>query len=60
MQEAGFPFDYEIPRELVAQEPLRHRADARLMVVDRQTARRSSTTMCAICPTCCRRAIGWC
>jgi S-adenosylmethionine:tRNA ribosyltransferase-isomerase len=30
-----FPFDYEVPRQLVAQEPLRHRADARLMVVDR-------------------------
>jgi S-adenosylmethionine:tRNA ribosyltransferase-isomerase len=28
-------FDYELPRELVAQEPLRNRADARLMVVDR-------------------------
>ena len=33
---ATFPFDYELPRRLVAQEPLRHRADARLMVVDRQ------------------------
>jgi S-adenosylmethionine:tRNA ribosyltransferase-isomerase len=32
----AFPFDYELPRQLVAQEPLRHRADARLMVVDRQ------------------------
>jgi S-adenosylmethionine:tRNA ribosyltransferase-isomerase len=31
----AFPFDYEVPRRLVAQEPLRHRADARLMVVDR-------------------------
>jgi S-adenosylmethionine:tRNA ribosyltransferase-isomerase len=30
------PFDYELPRQLVAQEPLRHRADARLMVVDRR------------------------
>ncbi len=30
-----FPFDYELPKQLVAQEPLRHRADARLMVVDR-------------------------
>src|SRR6188768_1560251 len=36
MPEAAFPFDYEIPRQLVAQEPLRNRADARLMVVDRQ------------------------
>ena len=32
----AFPFDYEVPRRLVAQEPLRHRADARLMVVDRR------------------------
>src|SRR4051795_2054710 len=30
-----FPFDYEVPRHLVAQDPLRHRSDARLMVVDR-------------------------
>jgi S-adenosylmethionine:tRNA ribosyltransferase-isomerase len=29
-------FDYEVPRRLVAQEPLRHRADARLMVIDRR------------------------
>lgn len=29
-------FDYELPRELVAQEPLRNRVDARLMVVDRR------------------------
>lgn len=28
-------FDYELPRELVAQEPLRRRVDARLMVVNR-------------------------
>jgi S-adenosylmethionine:tRNA ribosyltransferase-isomerase len=28
-------FDYEVPKRLVAQEPLRHRSDARLMVVDR-------------------------
>jgi S-adenosylmethionine:tRNA ribosyltransferase-isomerase len=29
-------FDYEVPRRLIAQEPLRHRVDARLMVVDRR------------------------
>jgi S-adenosylmethionine:tRNA ribosyltransferase-isomerase len=29
-------FDYDLPRELVAQEPLRRRVDARLMVVDRR------------------------
>lgn len=36
MPPGDFPFDYELPRRLVAQEPLRHRVDARLMVVDRQ------------------------
>ena len=30
------PFDYELPRHLVAQEPLRNRADARLLVIDRR------------------------
>src|SRR3990172_246650 len=35
MSSASFCFDYELPRELVAQEPLRNRVDARLMVVDR-------------------------
>lgn len=29
-------YDYELPRHLVAQAPLPHRADARLLVVDRQ------------------------
>lgn len=29
-------FDYHLPRELIAQQPLRNRTDARLMVVDRQ------------------------
>jgi S-adenosylmethionine:tRNA ribosyltransferase-isomerase len=28
-------FDYDLPRELIAQEPPRNRADARLMIVDR-------------------------
>ncbi len=31
------PFDYILPPELIAQQPLLRRADARLMVVDRQT-----------------------
>ncbi len=35
MSDESFLFDYELPRRLVAQEPLRQRADARLMVVDR-------------------------
>lgn len=32
------PFiDYHLPRELIAQQPLRNRSDARLMLVDRQS-----------------------
>ena len=30
-------YQYDLPRELIAQQPLPHRADARLMVVDRQS-----------------------
>jgi len=30
-------YDYELPRDLIAQDPLQHRADARLMLVDRRT-----------------------
>jgi S-adenosylmethionine:tRNA ribosyltransferase-isomerase len=29
-------YDYELPKELIAQQPLANRSDARLMVVDRQ------------------------
>jgi S-adenosylmethionine:tRNA ribosyltransferase-isomerase len=36
MPDPSLWFDYELPRELVAQEPLRRRVDARLMVVDRR------------------------
>src|SRR3990172_9508278 len=36
MSDDPMPFDYDLPRELVAQEPLRNRVDARLMVVDRR------------------------
>lgn len=30
-------YDYQLPRELIAQHPLDHRIDARLMVIDRKT-----------------------
>lgn len=30
-------YDYELPKELIAQRPLPHRSDARLLVVDRRT-----------------------
>lgn len=30
-------YDYELPRELIAQHPLRQRTDARLMIIDRST-----------------------
>ena len=33
---SDFCFDYELPRQLIAQEPLSNRVDARLMVVDRR------------------------
>lgn len=36
MSTESFQFDFELPRRLVAQEPLRQRADARLMIVDRK------------------------
>ncbi len=42
-------YDYELPRQLVAQSPLANRADARLLVVDR-AGQRSSTVMCANLP----------
>ena len=29
-------YNYDLPHDLIAQEPLQHRADARLMVVNRQ------------------------
>ena len=29
-------YDFELPRELVAQHPLAHRSDARLMLVNRK------------------------
>ena len=29
-------YDYELPTELIAQEPVAHRADSRLLVIDRQ------------------------
>jgi S-adenosylmethionine:tRNA ribosyltransferase-isomerase len=32
-------FDYHLPEELIAQEPLENRAGARMLVVDRQTGR---------------------
>ena len=38
MDELEF-YDYELPRERIAQEPLRQRADARLLMVDRQNDR---------------------
>ena len=30
-------YDYALPRELIAQQPLKNRADARLLVVDRRS-----------------------
>ena len=30
-------YDYDLPRELIAQDPLANRSDSRLMLVDRRT-----------------------
>ncbi|MCC7474560.1 MAG: tRNA preQ1(34) S-adenosylmethionine ribosyltransferase-isomerase QueA [Pirellulales bacterium] len=35
MSSSQLPFEYDLPRRLIAQEPLQNRADARLMLVDR-------------------------
>jgi S-adenosylmethionine:tRNA ribosyltransferase-isomerase len=32
-------YDFELPRELIAQEPPLHRTDARMMIIDRRTGR---------------------
>ncbi len=32
-------YDFELPRELIAQEPRPHRTDARMMIIDRATGR---------------------
>jgi S-adenosylmethionine:tRNA ribosyltransferase-isomerase len=32
-------YDFELPRELIAQEPPLHRTDARMMIIDRSTGR---------------------
>ncbi len=39
MSDQPYFLDYELPRELIAQEPLRNRADARLMVLHRASGR---------------------
>ncbi|QDU90098.1 S-adenosylmethionine:tRNA ribosyltransferase-isomerase [Pirellulimonas nuda] len=39
MPDSSLFLDYDLPRELIAQEPLRNRADARLMVLHRETGR---------------------
>lgn len=35
-------FDYELPEELIAQDPLEDRSASRLMVLDRETGRYST------------------
>ena len=53
-------FDYELPRELVAQEPLRNRVDARLMVVDRAAAGDRAFPYSRPAGIAATPAIGWC
>ena len=39
MNKDDFTFDYDLPKRLIAQQPLENRVDARLMLVDRQADR---------------------
>ena len=52
-------YDYDLPRELIAQQPLADRSAARLLVVRRGDGR-SSTGRSATCPNCSLRATSWC
>lgn len=52
-------FDYHLPEELIASEPLADRAASRMLVVDR--GRQSiSIIFFATCLRSCERAIWWC
>ena len=51
-------YDYELPRELIAQSPLVSRADARLLVVV-APGNPFLTIISATCPNCSRPAIAW-
>ena len=42
-------YDYDLPRELIAQHPLDHRIDARLLLVESQDRASCRITTFAIC-----------
>lgn len=52
-------FDYHLPEELIAQEPLADRAAARMLLVDRRAAA-GKTASFANSPRCWDPAIAWC
>ena len=52
------PYDYDLPRNLIAQSPLVSRADARLLVVDCRD-HPLPTIISAICPTCSSPETAW-
>ena len=51
-------FDYELPEELIAQDPLEDRSASRLMVLDRETGR-YSTEFLRILRNTCGRVTAW-
>ena len=52
-------FDFDLPDELIAQEPPAERGGSRLMALDRATRRASRIASSAICRRCCAPAICW-
>ena len=52
-------FDYELPEEAIAQEPLPQRDASRLLRPRPEPGRRCDITCSAICPTSCRRETSW-
>ena len=50
-------YDYELPKQLIAQEPVENRTDARLMVVDRQTQRNFAPSCARSAGTAARRRL---
>ena len=51
-------YDYDLPEELIAQDPLEDRSSSRLMVLDRQTGR-WNTSILRIFWNICIREIAW-
>lgn len=52
-------YDYDLPEELIAQDPLEDRSSSRLMVLDRQTGGRGTTGILRIFWNIFTRVIVW-